>query len=173
MLKEKPNKGISSISIIIALIIVGLLSGGLYFYLQKKNPENLSEKEEQGEKKESLSWEEIYGPGLHPSTKDFLNKVFQETDKYPTKESTKEEKQFYLEKCDEFFTGEMRQGCYSNMASFTEDEDICEKMDDPSFCIFNIAVDKKDLSICEKIKEGGIWTSEKCKELLGTLLEAQ
>jgi len=57
------NKGISLIGMVITIVVVGLVVGGLYFYLQRKMPENLSalQGQEQQQEEEVVMKEENGG----------------------------------------------------------------------------------------------------------------
>lgn len=84
---------------------------------------------EERELKKIPNWSEVYSDFLLPAeVKEFLNKVFEETGKYPTEKSTKEEKKYYIEKCDALFPNiTIREECYYAVVAFTKDESLWKK----------------------------------------------
>jgi len=114
-----------------------------------------------------LNWNNTYsGLLLSSEAKKFLNKVFENTGKYPTKTSTEKEKQYHVRECNVIFPNiSERKGCCSNVAVFTKDENLCQKED--GLCFFDVAVAKNDPFICEKINskdESYLITSKNCKQ---------
>ena len=138
------GKSKNILKIILLLIVVVVLVFVASYFFNKRNQENTESKEIQA-RKDSLPVEVL--DDLTVEQLDVLNE--------PTKKIVLESKK---EHCEKIENEKMKENCLEmiklSQAIFLEDEILCEQLDTQrDNCLSNIAFNKDDIDICEKISD--------------------